>query len=108
MTSKVAIVTGGTRGIGLGISQQLAFDGYHLIIGFNSNETAAEETKKTLESDYGVKVYPIKGDVAKGETVDKFFACLENHFDGKLTALLRKPQNCLILCQEQEKQLSNF
>lgn len=88
MTKKVAIVTGGTRGIGFGISQQLAVDGYNLIIGFNSNEIAAEETKKTLESDYGVKVYTIKGDVAEAETIDKFFECLENNFEGKLTALI--------------------
>ncbi|MDJ0842787.1 SDR family NAD(P)-dependent oxidoreductase [Crocosphaera sp.] len=62
MTQKVAIVTGGTRGIGFGISQQLAADGYNLIIGFNSNETAANEAKNTLEKDYNVTVYPIKGD----------------------------------------------
>ena len=88
MIKKVAIVTGGTRGIGLGISQQLATEGYHLILGFNSNETAAEEAKKTLEAEYKIKVYTVKGDVAEAETVDKFFACLESNFEGKLTALV--------------------
>ncbi len=88
MTQKVAIVTGGTRGIGFGISQQLATEGYNLIIGFNSNETAANEAKKILESDYGVTVYPIKGDVAQAETIDQFFDCLEKNFEGKLTALV--------------------
>ncbi|MDJ0511264.1 MAG: SDR family oxidoreductase [Crocosphaera sp.] len=88
MINKVAIVTGGTRGIGFGISQELAANGYNLIIGFNSNETAAEEAKKSLEADYGVQVYTIKGDVAQAETIDQFFACLENNFQGKLTALI--------------------
>ena len=88
MRKKVAIVTGGTRGIGLGISQQLAVDRYDLIIGFNSNEKAANETKQNLEAEHGVKVYTIKGDVAEAETVDKFFDCLENNFEGKLTALV--------------------
>ncbi|MDJ0580581.1 SDR family oxidoreductase [Crocosphaera sp.] len=88
MTQKVAIVTGGTRGIGFGISQQLAADGYHLILGFNSNEKAAKEAKKTLEAEYKIKVYTVKGDVVEAETIDKFFVCLENNFDGKLTALV--------------------
>lgn len=88
MTQKVAIITGGTRGIGFGISQQLAAEGYNLILGFNSNETAANESKKTLEKDYGVTVYPIKGDVAQAETINQFFNCLEKNFDGKLTALV--------------------
>lgn len=88
MSSKVAIITGGTRGIGFGISEQLAIDGYNLILGFNSNEEAAENTKNILESDYGIKVYTVKGDIAEAETVDKFFDCLENNFNSKLTALI--------------------
>ena len=88
MTSKVAIITGGTRGIGLGIAEQLAATGYNLILGFNSNETAANETKKNLEAEYDIQVSTVKGDVAEAETVEKFFVCLENNFDGKLTALI--------------------
>ena len=59
MSSKSAIVTGGIRGIGLGISQQLASDGYNLILGFNTNEEAASIAKSTIESTYGVKVYTV-------------------------------------------------
>ncbi|MEM8779728.1 MAG: SDR family oxidoreductase [Cyanobacteria bacterium P01_G01_bin.49] len=88
MTSKVAIVTGGTRGIGFGISEKLAADDYNLILGFNSNEAAANAAKKSLESNYRIKVYTVKGDVSQSETVDKLFACLEHNFNGKLTALI--------------------
>ncbi len=88
MSSKSAIVTGGTRGIGLGISEQLAQDGYNLILGFNANEEAAQQAKTTLESSYGIKVYTIKGDVASPSTIDQFFQCLEQNFAGKLTALV--------------------
>ncbi len=88
MSSKNAIVTGGTRGIGLGISQQLASDGYDLILGFNTNEEAASIAKSTIESTYGVKVYTVKGDVAQKSTIEKIFAGVENNFEGKLTALV--------------------
>ncbi|WP_107670339.1 SDR family NAD(P)-dependent oxidoreductase [Cyanothece sp. BG0011] len=88
MTQKVAIVTGGTRGIGFGISQQLAADNYDLIIGFNSDETAAAEAKKRLETEYQVKVCTVKGDIAKEETINQYFTCLEEKFEGKLTALV--------------------
>lgn len=88
MSSKLAIVTGGTRGIGWGISQQLARDGYNLILGFNANEEAASTAKTTLESTYGVKVHTIKGDVAEESTIETIFKCVEDEFAGKLTAFV--------------------
>ncbi len=88
MSSKLAIVTGGTRGIGWGISQQLARDGYDLILGFNSNEEVASIAKATLESTYGVKVHIIKGDVAEEFTIETIFKCVKDNFEGNLTAFV--------------------
>ncbi|MBD2450338.1 SDR family oxidoreductase [Nostoc sp. FACHB-152] len=88
MISKLAIVTGGTRGIGWGISQQLAQNGYDLILGFNSNEEAASIAKTKLESTYGKKVCLVKGDVAEESTIEKIFKSVEDNFQGKLTAFI--------------------
>ena len=52
----VAIITGGTRGIGLGIAYHLATLNFDLILGYNNNTKAAEETKESLEKEHGVKV----------------------------------------------------
>lgn len=41
--SKIAIVTGGTRGIGLAISQGLIADGYKVAAAYRSNEEAAQK-----------------------------------------------------------------
>ena len=41
--SKVALVTGGTRGIGLAISQSLIADGYKVAAAYRSNEEAAQK-----------------------------------------------------------------
>jgi NAD(P)-dependent dehydrogenase (short-subunit alcohol dehydrogenase family) len=84
---KVAIITGGTRGIGLGIARRLAGNGFHLILGYNSNHDAALEAKTELEK-FNVKVVTVAGDIKKLETVDALFKVVEESFDGKLTAFV--------------------
>jgi NAD(P)-dependent dehydrogenase (short-subunit alcohol dehydrogenase family) len=88
MVSKLAIVTGGTRGIGFGIAQQLASQGYDLILGFNANQESASTAKATLESTYDRQVYLVKGDIAEESTIEAIFQCLEDNFHSKLTAFV--------------------
>ncbi|MBQ6761303.1 MAG: 3-oxoacyl-ACP reductase FabG [Bacteroidales bacterium] len=45
---KTALVTGGSRGIGRAVSISLARMGYHVLINFVSNETAARETLEAI------------------------------------------------------------
>lgn len=45
---KYALVTGGSRGIGRAVSIKLAQLGYHIIINYVSNTTAAEETLQAI------------------------------------------------------------
>jgi acetoacetyl-CoA reductase len=59
--SRVAVVTGGTRGIGAAISKALVAAGYKVAATFHSNEAAAEKFK----AETGVHVY--KWDVSKYE-----------------------------------------
>ena len=51
--SKVALVTGGTRGIGRAISERLARDGYRVAANYAGNDEAAAK----CASDLGVKAY---------------------------------------------------
>ena len=46
---KYALVTGGSRGIGRSICLQLASMGFPVVINYNSNKTAADETLKAIE-----------------------------------------------------------
>jgi acetoacetyl-CoA reductase len=55
--ARVAFVTGGTRGIGLAISERLAADGYKVAAGYSGNEAAA----KACADAHGVMV--VKGNV---------------------------------------------
>jgi 3-oxoacyl-[acyl-carrier protein] reductase len=50
MTSKVAVVTGATRGIGRACSISLAEAGWTVAVGFRSDEAAAKEVSEALEA----------------------------------------------------------
>src|SRR5947207_5826352 len=47
----VALVTGGSRGIGRGICQALAADGYAVAVNYAGNADAARETQRLLGPD---------------------------------------------------------
>ena len=69
--TKYALVTGGSRGIGRAVCIQLAKDSdYKILINYNSNETAANETKVAVEAE-GNKAELLKFDVANAESVSK-------------------------------------
>ena len=61
--SKVALITGGTRGIGLGIAIELAKAGFDLALNGVRNLEAVQPIVDDLAK-YGVKVAYFKGDVA--------------------------------------------
>jgi 3-oxoacyl-[acyl-carrier protein] reductase len=50
---KIALVTGGSRGIGKAISIKLAHDGYYVLVNYRSNETAARDTLDRIRSGGG-------------------------------------------------------
>jgi len=63
---RVAIVTGGSKGIGRAISVELAKDGYHIIINYKSDDKAAAETLEMIKN-IGADGETIKFDVSNFE-----------------------------------------
>jgi 3-oxoacyl-[acyl-carrier protein] reductase len=66
----IALVTGGSRGIGKQICLNLAKEGYHVIINYVSNDSAANETLKILK-DNGASGELLKFDVSDNDSCKK-------------------------------------
>ena len=67
---KVALVTGGSRGIGRATVLALAKNGYDVVINYKSSKEKAEEVLN-LVKEYGSKGLVIKADVSKYNEVKK-------------------------------------
>ncbi|HEX3773021.1 MAG TPA: 3-oxoacyl-ACP reductase family protein [Polyangiaceae bacterium] len=73
LSGKVALVTGGSRGIGRAAAEALAARGAHVVINYVSNESAAREAAQTIEQ-AGGKAELVQFDVANGEAAEKAIA----------------------------------
>lgn len=87
MSNKVALITGGSRGIGKAIAEKFASEHYDLVINFMRKKSKAEETKVEIEEKYGVKVHIVKANVGELEQVKALFAETEEVF-GRLDVFI--------------------
>ena len=84
--TKVALITGGANGIGLGIAMQLAREGYALALtGRSSLEKVAENIDKVKS--FGSPVVYISGDVASDESRQAVLQKIDADF-GRLDVLV--------------------
>lgn len=73
---KYALVTGGSRGIGRAISIKLAEMGYAVIVNFQSNAEAADETIKNILQ-AGGKAEALKFDVSRKDEIETALSAWE-------------------------------
>jgi 3-oxoacyl-[acyl-carrier protein] reductase len=69
---RVALVTGGGRGIGRAVAVRLANEGANVAISYRSNDTTAEEVAREVRA-AGAQCEIFKGNVASHEDVDALF-----------------------------------
>ena len=79
---KVALVTGGAKGIGAAICKELASKGYDVVINFLTSQKEAVSLANELSTKYGVKVLAIKCDVSKEDQVNEMVNEIESKLGG--------------------------
>lgn len=82
MTSKVAVVTGASRGIGRAIALRLAKDG-HTVIGTATGESGADAISAAL-AEGGFHGRGMVLDVAESDSVEQFFKAVNEAFGAPL------------------------
>ena len=85
MTDKVAVITGGSRGIGRAAALAAAARGYRIVVGYASNEAAAQEVVARIEANNG-KAIAVKCDVGKESDILRLFEAADKF--GTLGALV--------------------
>jgi len=86
LQGKVALITGGSRGIGRAITLKLAAEGADVIINYFRKKSTAELTAQEAR-DQGVTAHIIKANVGEPEKIDSMFAEIEEKF-GRLDILI--------------------
>ena len=79
MTTKTALVTGASRGIGRAVAVALAQAGYDVAINYSSNVSAAEEVAQAVKA-CGQKAILVQGDVSRKEEAERIVAETQKEF----------------------------
>lgn len=85
-TQKVAIITGGGRGIGAATAQLFANNGYAVCINYKSNSESAAQLAETITRNGG-KCITVQADVSQEEDVSRLFSTVDQEL-GQISVLV--------------------
>jgi 3-oxoacyl-[acyl-carrier protein] reductase len=103
---KYILVTGGSRGIGRSVCLRLATFGLPILINYNSNTEAAEETKQLVESNGG-KAELLPFNVSDKDAIEKALSAWEEvHTDDYISVLVNnagiRRDNVMFMMSDEE------
>ena len=81
LKGKVAAITGGSIGIGLGVAEAFAREGADLVLAARQEDRLAAEAGR-IATTYGVTAVPVACDVATTEGAERMVAAAKDNFGG--------------------------
>ncbi|MEO1008297.1 MAG: 3-oxoacyl-ACP reductase family protein [Planctomycetota bacterium] len=87
LEGKVALVTGGSRGIGAAISKRLAERGAAVAVNYSGSKDRAESVAADI-NDAGGRAVAVQGDVSDPASVESMFRAVEQAFGPDLDILV--------------------
>src|SRR5580704_234806 len=89
LLGKVALVTGGSQGIGRGVALRLARDSADIVVAYRNHSEEAKETSAEIEA-YGRRVVAFKADLSNRTEIDRLVSAAFGHF-GSIDILSTTP-----------------
>jgi 3-oxoacyl-[acyl-carrier protein] reductase len=86
LNGKVALVTGGTRGIGRAIAEHFARSGARLVVTYRGDEAAAQATRDSLAA-LGAEALVVQSDLTQPQAAADLLALVRERF-GRLDTLV--------------------
>ena len=93
LKDKVAVVTGGSHGLGRAICLLLAAEGAHVAVNYRRQQEKADALIHEINTKHGTQALAAFGDVAKEEDMVAMFKQIENHF-GRIDILINNAATC--------------
>lgn len=104
LEGKVAIVTGGSRGIGRAIAEDLAKHGAKIVVNYNSNIIAADETVAAIKA-LGSEAIAVQADVSNFEQAQNLAKAATDKF-GQIDILVNNAgttKDTLLMTMKEEQ-----
>jgi NAD(P)-dependent dehydrogenase (short-subunit alcohol dehydrogenase family) len=86
LTNRVALITGGSRGIGRGIALRLAKEGARIAISYRSNKAAAQQSLRQLQA-LGADCVAVETDVTDATKAEQFVNAVAERY-GRIDILV--------------------
>jgi 3-oxoacyl-[acyl-carrier protein] reductase len=106
LKGKVALVTGGSKGLGRTVCLSLAAEGALVAVNYRRDADLAEEVVTEIQQNYGVEAMSVPGDVSQEADVLEMFRRVEERFS--LVEILINNAAICPTCQVKEMSLQQW